>query len=728
MKNVLKKLKLNIEEKTKSPREFLRKGRPAAMIAELMLGTAFLSWIPVSMFNCPVVLSVIISALLLFLLSELLSLTFKLVIGVSSRPRAYFYISLATVLINCLISTQGNAAVSTVLLGFLLVLSVSLFSRSILGFFREKRFRQLFGYVVLTLSSIYLVFFAVLFFSQSFGKSRVDFYNEITENEKFSHSKEEAKGFEAYLSDGSYEVATLSYGPDEAEDIVTTTLDFSIYDSYVNRSPMDKFKEFTSKYDFKKTPVKGQIWYPVGQTNCPVLFFVHGNHSAKTESYLGYEYLGKYLASNGYVFVSVDENIINDLSEGNDKRAILFLENMKALLTENADKSSPIYNLIDPDRIAIGGHSRGGEMVATAYLFNGLDAYPDDGNHSFNYHFNISGLVAVAPVVDQYAPAQHPVEICDVNYLLLHGSNDQDVSSMMGEKQYNNVTFTEDSKSFHLKSSVYILGANHGQFNSLWGRYDMEGATNGLLYTRHFIDEAQQKLIAKAYIRAFLDASLSNECTYASLLSDNSSYLEYLPKTAYITNYQDSEFKSLCSFDDTVDIAHSEKGAKISCKGTSNWKLEPYKRGMQDEGEDYVLSLTWKENMEPRADIKFKRTIDISNGAISFGIADMSEDTEDIKKGLDYTVILTDASGRTITEKAPVLVYHSLAVQLYKPDVLFGSYEYKHQLQTENITPDMFTDQNFDFEHVAALGIMTNGSKDGKLIINNVGYYENAHE
>ena len=83
-----------------------------------------------------------------------------------------------------------------------------------------------------------------------------------------------------------------------------------------------------SSYDFAETPIKGEIYYPEGGSNCPTLIIVHGAHGAETPSYLGYEYLGRYLASNGYVVVSVDENICNDLNVYNDARAIIFLENI----------------------------------------------------------------------------------------------------------------------------------------------------------------------------------------------------------------------------------------------------------------------------------------------------------------------------------------------------------------------------------------------------------------
>ena len=103
----------------------------------------------------------------------------------------------------------------------------------------------------------------------------------------------------------------------------------------------------------------------------------------------------------------------------------------------------------------------------------------------------------------------------------------------------------------------------------------------------------------------------------------------------------------------------------------------------------------------------------------------MREDTEDITAGLDYSVMLTDALGNTVSCHAPEPVYHTLAVQLYKQDVFFNSYEYKHQLQTVNITPGMFEqDGSFDFTQVTGLTVTTDGAKEGELIINDVGYYE----
>ena len=717
--NGIKKPFKFIKKKTEPAREFLNKGGMLGMIFEIVLATQFTfkEVISLTSYKFHPVLCMLITSVIWICCAELISLAVKIVFGVWKRSKAYFATSLFAVIFVNSILTHGNVLPVVILTDIALVLSVDILGRVILGFFRTKRFRQVTAYVLTVLCAAYLTLFSVFYHNDNFGSSRIDFYNNI-EGQKTSS----VPGFKEYLNDGSYQVRSLSYGPDAGDDILTDTLDLTVFDDIAEtEDSFDKIAAAFSDMDYAKTPVKGQIWYPEGKTGCTVLFFVHGNHDSSVPSYLGYEYLGQYLASNGYVVVSVDENIINKLGAGNDMRAYLLLENMKAIMGEVAVSGSPLSGLIDPDLIAIGGHSRGGEMVATAYLFNDLDAYPEDGNIKFDYHFNITSIVAVAPVVDQYTPVGRAVEISDVNYLLIHGSNDQDVSAMMGEIQYNNITFSGDPDRFFIKSSVYILGANHGQFNSLWGRYDSPVGT-GFLNTHNFIGEADQMLIAKAYIRSFLDSTVLGDRTYSALLSDISSFEGDLPDTVYITDYQDSTFKCLADFDDTVDISRYGQGTGIDCSGTKTWTLAPYSRGNNGESENYVLSMEWEKESEPVLNVSFP-AIDITGGSISFGIADMREDTENITEGLDYTLELTDASGNKVSIKSPVLVFHTPAVQLYKQDIIASTYEYKHQLQTVNVTPEMFGQTSFDFRNVTGITIKTDGTEEGGIIIDSIGYY-----
>lgn len=710
-----------IKRKTEPARKFMKEGRPGGMIAEAALGIIFTGWVIGSMVyeKLPVWADYLIVAALFFAIAEIIALLLKLFVGGSKRCKVYFWTAVFCVMMENFMGTQGSLMPQAFLMSFALALSVDVLGRVLWAFIKTHRFKQAFGYIAFIISAVYVGAYSCFILNDTFGESRLVFYNSMR-----VENSDQVTGFDAYLQNGSYRVATLSYGPEDDNDIITETLDYTKFDSIANRGGMDALFDPLTGYEFDKVPVKGQIWYPEGESNRPVFFMVHGNHDSFVPSYLGYDYLGEYLASNGYVVISVDENIINATGEGNDKRAILLLDNMKAILELNKTEGSELFGLMDEERIAIGGHSRGGEMVATAYLFNDMSVYPEDGNIKFDYHFDITSIVAIAPVVDQYMPVDRAVEISDVNYLLIHGSNDQDVSSMMGEKQYNNVFFSEDSEEFNLKSSVYILGANHGQFNSRWGRYDMAGMTNHYLNTYNFLGEADQKLIAKAYIRTFLDTTLGEDDTYESLLSDYTGYTSYLPDTVYITNYSDSDYISICDFEDTSTINSYDGGVKVTCYGIGTWTLEEYFRGRGTNGEDYVLYCTWKEENEPQVRIDFPY-VNISNGYLSIGIADLRDDTEEAEGGLRYTIELRDLMGNSVKTENTEFVYPALAVQLYRQDVIFDSYEYKHQLQTVRITPDMFEDsENFDFARVTSIRIFFDGNEEGSAIINNIGYWK----
>ena len=710
-----------IKRKTAPARAFMKAGRPGGMIATALVGILFTGW-AIGEFlyeRIPVWADYLIMTAAFVVIAEAGALLLKLFVGGSKRSAVYFWEAFFFVIMENTIGTQGGLMGPAIFMSFSLVLSSDVLGRVIWGFAKTKRFKQVFAYIALVVSGLFIGSYVYFFFNDTFGESRIAFYNSFG-----PESVAQVAGFDEYLKNGPYSVSSLSYGPDEEDDILTETLDYTGFDSIANRDGMDALFDPLTGYEFDKVPVKGQIWYPEGEKDSPVFFIVHGNHDSWVPSYLGYEYLGEYLASNGYVVISVDENIINATGEGNDKRAILLLDNMKKIFELNESEGSKIYGLIDEERVAIGGHSRGGEMVATAYLFNDMDVYPEDGNIKFDYHFDITSIVAISPVVDQYMPVERAVEISDVNYLLLHGSNDQDVSSMMGEKQYNNVFFSDIGNEFFLKSSVYILGANHGQFNSRWGRYDMAGVTNHYLNTYNFLDEADQKLIAKAYIRTFLDATLGEDDTYVSLLSDYRPYTDYLPDTVYITNYSDSDFVSICDFEDTSTINSFEGNVRVACYGIGTWTLDEYDRGRGTNGEDYVLSCRWKEENEPVVRIDFPYA-DISDGYLSFSIADMSDDTEEVGEGLKYTVELTDMMGNTVSTENTEFVYRTLAVQLYRQDAIFNSYEYKHQLQTVSISPEMFENPGeFDFKKVKTIKLYFDGSEDGSVIINNIGYWE----
>lgn len=94
-------------------------------------------------------------------------------------------------------------------------------------------------------------------------------------------------------------------------------------------------------------------------------------------------------------------------------------------------------------RVFFPGHSRGGEAITHAAGFNKLARFPDDANIRFDFHFSIKSLIAIAPVDWQYEPADQPVPLENVNYLVLQGSHDSQLSYFTEFRHYRRVKFTD---------------------------------------------------------------------------------------------------------------------------------------------------------------------------------------------------------------------------------------------------------------------------------------------
>ena len=195
-------------------------------------------------------------------------------------------------------------------------------------------------------------------------------------------------------------------------------------------------------FDVDKLPLNARVWYPEGAGPFPLALIVHGNHRMSEFSDPGYEYLGELLASRGFILVSIDENFVNSglfhdppLKPGSAVRGWLLLEHLKLWKEWNQTAGIPFQGKVDLTRIALMGHSRGGEAAATAAAFNRMKYYPDDANIKFDYGFAIKAVVAIAPADGQYKPAEQHRWIQDVSYLTLQSAHDADVCSFMGSRQ-----------------------------------------------------------------------------------------------------------------------------------------------------------------------------------------------------------------------------------------------------------------------------------------------------
>ncbi len=450
--------------------------------------------------------------------------------------------------------------------------------------------------------------------------------------------------------DGSFAVKTTSYGSGkDRRDIFGK--DAQIITESVNAKPFvnklsGRFNKIRKRFwGFNRTkfPINGRVWYPDGEGKFPLVLIVHGNHSMREYSDPGYAYLGEFLASRGFIVVSVDENFLNgdwtqNYQTESDGRGWMMLQHLSVWRSWQKDPENPFYGKVDMDNISLIGHSRGGEAVAIAASFNTLSHYPDDAKIKFDFNFNIKSVIAIAPVDGQYKPSDQPTPLKNINYLLLHGSHDSDVSSFSGDKQFKRIKF--DDGEYKFKTSVYIYRANHGQFNTVWGNHDAGMPWALMLNTKALISGEDQRQVAKVYMGAFLETTLKGNREYMPLFKDYRYAQQWLPETYYINRFEDSETKLLVDFDEDIDVTTTTlEGGKLMGEELRIWREEDFgfRRGSGIRMNKAVY-LGW-ENPELKKDSLQSDSINIS---ATEGENLLVDSCEQVKTYPSYAVTLSN--------------------------------------------------------------------------------------
>ncbi|HEY3738371.1 MAG TPA: hypothetical protein VGL53_00930 [Bryobacteraceae bacterium] len=409
---------------------------------------------------------------------------------------------------------------------------------------------------------------------------------------------------------GPYAVKHLFYGSGTDQRRPEYNAQVALKTPTVDASPFFKdfkgWQEKTRRYYWgfgtDKFPLNARVWYPDGNGPFPLVLIVHGNHDMAEFSDPGYRYLGELLASRGFILASIDENFLNgwiiELPKEQATRGWMLLEHLKLWRKWNEQSGNPFFGKVDMHNIALMGHSRGGEAAATAAFFNRLSYYPDDATIPFSYGFDIKSIVAIAPPDGQYKPAGERRTIENVNYLTLQGSNDGDVSSFGGSSQFDRVKFTGDQDSNPMfKAEIYAYRANHGQFNTVWGRSDAGEPMGRYLDLRPLLNPEDQRRISKTYISAFLEATLRGKREYVPLFRDFRVGRDWLPATLYINRYLDATYRPIANYSEDADVTSTTvPGGHISAENLSIWKEGRIPTRQGDRGYNGVF-LGWnREN------------------------------------------------------------------------------------------------------------------------------------
>ncbi len=378
---------------------------------------------------------------------------------------------------------------------------------------------------------------------------------------------------------GQFSVLRLYYGsgsdrrrPEYRDSIAYTTASVDA-SAFVSFTPgMAKSRRKYWGFDTKAFPRNGRVWYPDAPGPFPLVLVVHGNHDMREFSDPGYAWLGELLASRGFIVASVDENFLNGAARNeNDARGWMLLKHLEVFRAINDSLDTPLGGRIDLSRIALMGHSRGGEAVAVAGAFNRLAHYPDDATQRFDFGFDIKGLIAIAPVDGQYKPADKGTPLNDVNYLVVHGSHDGDVSVFSGLTQYNRVAFSPDSA--HFKSAIWMYRANHGQWNTVWNDRDNGRASGRRLNLGALVSGEEQRRFGRVMMSAFLETVLHGREEYRALFRDHRTAGDWLPPTMYLTQYSDGSARTLAHFEEDIDVTTgSTPGVTLRGDSLSVWR------------------------------------------------------------------------------------------------------------------------------------------------------------
>lgn len=535
-----------------------------------------------------------------------------------------------------------------------------------------------------------------------------------------------------------------------------------------------KVRRYYWGYDMDRLPRNATVWLPEGPGPFALALIVHGNHGMAEFSDPGYRYLGELLASRGFILATIDENFLNsglfhDPPKQQAVRGWMLLEHLKLWRDWSRDPRNPLGVAIDFDRIALLGHSRGGEAVATAALFNRLTHYPDDAAIRFDYGFPIRSLVAIAPVDGQYKPAGQPRVVENVHYFTIQGASDADVSSFMGSAQFDRVRYPNGGDWF--KAELYLERANHGQFNTVWGRSDAGYPIGWFLNLKPLLPPEDQRRIARVYLSAFLEATLHEKTEYRALFRDPRAGKAWLPDTAYVSRYRDASYRPLAGFQEDADVTTTTApGGRIAGRDLSVWREGriPYRstdrsadrayNGLflgwnREEDEDKALqpelaltlpegaAAAWKLNAASRLvlsvavldkdapRVKEEKEDDSKSGPDKKKDKKKEKKTDDAqdRPAPDFTVLLESAGGASASRPLSEigLLPAPVKTQFTKLKVL-DSFAYENAaepvFQTISVPLAAFAGKGFDPANLTGIRLRFDRTASGMLLVSHVGF------